>query len=83
MGPHQAVKFHIVGEYPHIDKLSFIQLCITPSLIKHVVFTPLSHIQQIYYIVITSLLADLHFPDQTLLLINSSYRSSGWDERRG
>lgn len=81
MGPHQAVKFHIVGEYPHIDEFSFIQLCITPSLIKHVVFTTLLHIQQIYYIAITSLLADLHFPDQTLLLLNSSYRSSGWDER--
>lgn len=73
MGPHHGVKFHIVGEYPYIDILSLIQLCITPSLIEHVVFTPLIHVGQIYYIVITSLLADLHFPDQTILLLNSSY----------
>ena len=73
MGPHHGVKFHIVGEYPHIDILSLIQLCITPSLIEHVVCTPLIHVGQIYNIVITSLLADLHFPDQTILLLNSSY----------
>lgn len=83
MGPHQGVKFHIVEEYPHIDKLPFIQLCITPSLIEHAVFTPLIRVQQIYYIVITSLLADLHFPEQIILLLKSSYWSSGWDERRG